>query len=326
MAEGGDVEKAKRRKREERRENDISQYSSSTVQQPFIMYHQPPSDRISVEEDTSRRRNMLKLNNNACTSDRKGVVAVVGVGPGLGYSIAQRFVHEGYTVAIFARNKARLESFVKDIAEKETNALLYAIRVDCSDLKEVKQAFESVRSFGFVELLVYNVNSAPEQPSQKFMDIDPERFQQSLTLPSLGAFFCAQQVLPGMLEKKKGTIIFTGSSASVQGQQGAAETACGKFALRALAQCLAREFQPQGIHVAHVIVDGPISSMRKREGEDEKSKMNPEAIAEAYWHIHMQDQGAWTHELDLRPVTLLPIVMQPHDCVTAIRRLDTDAG
>lgn len=276
------------------------QDTSSTVHQPMPIFQQQSQESMGMEEETSRRLHIIRWNSNPSCSDRKGVVAVVGVGPGLGYSIAQRFVHEGYTVAIFARNKARLERFVKEIAEKETNALLYAIRIDCSDLKEVKQAFEAVSSFGFVELLVYNVSTQQSLPSPKFMDVDPKAFQQSLTLPCLGAFYCAQQVLPSMVEKKKGTIIFTGSSASVKGLAGSSETACGKFALRALAQCLAHEFQPQGIHVAHVIVDGTISSKSKMDVGDDASKMNPEAIAEAYWHLHIQDRGAWTHELDLR--------------------------
>eukprot|EP00250_Pteridium_aquilinum_P014423 c21978_g1_i2 orf=461-1150(+) len=221
MAEAGELGKVKRRKRGE---NEAPQDSNSTVHQPIKMFPQQPHENRGVEEDTSRRPNIVRWSSSASSSERKGVVAVVGVGPGLGYSIAQRFVHEGYTVAIFARNKARLERFVKEIAEKETNALLYAIRVDCSDLKEVKQAFESVRSFGFVELLVYNVSTAPQQSSRKFMDIEPELFQQALTLPCLGAFYCAQQVLPSMVEKKRGTIIFTGSAGSVQGQSGSAET------------------------------------------------------------------------------------------------------
>jgi NADP-dependent 3-hydroxy acid dehydrogenase YdfG len=104
-----------------------------------------------------------------------------------------------------------------------------------------------------------------------------------------------------MVERQKGTLLFTGATASMRGGAGFSEIACGKFALRALAQSLAREYQPQGIHVAHIIVDGIISSTRYNTIREEDAMMKPDEIAEIYWHVHSQHKSAWTHELDVRP-------------------------
>lgn len=228
------------------------------------------------------------------------VVAVIGVGPGLGFSIAHRFAHEGYTVAILARSYERLERFAEQIiAMVDGRAHISAIEIDCSDANSIKQAFEAVNSLGFVEVLVYNAGSDFPFPPPKFMDITNESFEKSLKVSCIGAFQCVQQVLPAMIERRKGTILFTGATASVRGSAGFAELACGKFSLRALSQCLAREFQPQGIHVANIIIDGFIGSQRM-DSNARQHLINPDAIAQAYWQLHTQHQSAWTQELDLR--------------------------
>ncbi|XP_035545277.1 estradiol 17-beta-dehydrogenase 1-like isoform X2 [Juglans regia] len=188
----------------------------------------------------------------------RGIAAIVGVGPKLGRSIARRFAHEGYTVAILARDLGRLSRFADEIAREE-KAQVFAIRIDCSDSKSVKEAFEGVLSLGFVEVLVYNAyKPAMSWNPINFTDVRIDSFEKSLAVSSVGAFHCAQQVLPGMVERGKGTILFTGCSASLNGIAGFSELCCGKFALRALSQCLAREFQPLGVHVAHVVIDGVV--------------------------------------------------------------------
>ncbi|XP_021274711.1 very-long-chain 3-oxoacyl-CoA reductase [Herrania umbratica] len=252
----------------------------------------------------------------ASSSSTKGIAAIVGVGPKLGRSIARKFAHEGYTVAILARDLGRLSRFADEIARAE-KAQVFAIRIDCSDSRSVREAFEGVLSLGFVEVLVYNANQRVSWHPTNFTDIKIDSFEKSLAVSSLGAFLCAQQVLPGMVERGKGTILFTGCSASLNGIAGFSELCCGKFALRALSQCLAREFQPLGVHVAHIIIDGvigpprgPSASQRGLVGEQKQSggggdgaamMMDPDALAQTYWHLHVQDRTAWTQEIDLRP-------------------------
>ncbi|KAH1249619.1 3-ketodihydrosphingosine reductase [Glycine max] len=288
----------------------------------------------------------------ASSASSRGIAAIVGVGPNLGLSIARKFAHEGYTVAILARDLGRLSRFADEIAREE-KAQVFAIRIDCSDSRSVREAFEGVLSLGFVEILVYNAYQPLPWYPTSFQDLRVDSFEKSLAISSVGAFHCAQQVLSGMVERGKGTILFTGCSASLNGivgyselckyqlslllecvfinfvvgggvntaPNGGDETGCGKFALRALSQCLAKEFQPQGVHVAHVIIDGVIgpprgpmltttsSSSQRRNSLGEQSSgvvgggegtMDPDSLAQTFWHLHVQDRNAWTQEMDLR--------------------------
>ncbi|XP_031389074.1 uncharacterized protein LOC116201801 isoform X2 [Punica granatum] len=195
------------------------------------------------------------------STSSKGIAAIVGVGPKLGRSVARKFAHEGYTVAILARDLGRLSRFADEIAREE-KAQVFAIRIDCSDSRSVREAFEGVLSLGFVEVLVYNAYQPVSWHPSNFADVRVDSFEKSLAVSTVGAFHCAQQVLPGMVERGRGTILFTGCSASLNGIAGFSELCCGKFALRALSQCLAREFQPMGVHVAHVIIDGVVGPPR----------------------------------------------------------------
>lgn len=247
----------------------------------------------------------------------KGIAAIVGVGPKLGRSIARKFAHEGYTVAILARDLGRLSRFADEIAREE-KAQVFAIRIDCSDTRSIKEAFEGVLSLGFVEVLVYNAYQPMTWPPTNFTDIKVDHFEKSVAVSSVGAFHCAQQVLPGMVERGRGTILFTGCFSSLNGMAGYSELCCGKFAQRALSKCLAREFQPLGVHVAHVIIDGIVGSpraaaatmastsqMRWSVGVGEQQQgdgsMDPDVLAQTYWHLHVQDRSAWTQEIDLCP-------------------------
>ncbi|XP_030462671.1 uncharacterized protein LOC115682552 [Syzygium oleosum] len=266
----------------------------------------------------------------ASSAASKGIVAIVGVGPKLGRSVARKFAHEGYTVAILARDLGRLSRFADEIAREE-KAQVFAIRIDCSDTRSIREAFEGVLSLGFVEILVYNAYQPV--PATSFADLRLDAFEKSLAVSAVGAFHCAQQVLPGMVERGRGTILFTGCSASLNGIAGFSELCCGKFALRALSQCLAREFQPLGVHVAHIVLDGlvgpprgPSTAQRALVGEQQQQSfsagggdhgsgstvasgsnstaMDPDAVAQTYWHLHVQDRAAWTQEIDLRPTDL----------------------
>ncbi|CAL5005734.1 unnamed protein product [Urochloa decumbens] len=244
------------------------------------------------------------------SNSSRGIAAVVGVGPRLGSAVARKFASEGYTIAILSRDLEKLSQLAEEIAQ-EAKAQVFALRVDCADARSVREAFEGVLSLGPVEVLVYNADdddaSPPPRPTP-FLAVTPDAFHRSLAVSAAGAFHCAQQVIPGMVERGRGTIIFTGSSASVTGFAGYSDLSCGKFALRGLSQSLAREFQPAGVHIAHVIVDGvigerrsPRSSSRAGGGDQTAAAgADPDAVAQSYWHVHAQDKSAWTQEMDIR--------------------------
>ncbi|XP_071735159.1 uncharacterized protein [Rutidosis leptorrhynchoides] len=256
----------------------------------------------------------MMRNVTTSSSSTRGIAAIVGVGPNLGRSVARKFAHQGYTVAILARDLGRLSRFADEIAREE-KAQVYAIRIDCSDTQSVIEAFEGVLSLGFVEVLVYNAyQPIPLQygGSCNFSDVRLDSFQKSVAVSSVGAFHCAQQVLPGMVERGRGTILFTGCAASLSGGTGLSEICCGKFALRGLSQCLAKEFYPLGVHIAHVIIDGVIGAsrvvkvpQRSLVGEQLSiggdGSMDPDSVAETYWYLHIQPRAAWTQEIDVCP-------------------------
>ncbi|KAK9678576.1 hypothetical protein RND81_11G220400 [Saponaria officinalis] len=160
---------------------------------------------------------------SSSTTSSKGIAAIVGVGPKLGRSIARKFAHEGYTVAILARDLERLSRLAEEIA-RDKKAQVFAIRIDCSDSRSIKEAFEGVLSLGFVEVLVYNAahQSFSLHPTN-FTEIPLNYFEKSLAVSSVGAFHCAQLVLSGMVERGRGTILFTGCSASLSGMAGFSE-------------------------------------------------------------------------------------------------------
>ncbi|KAJ4964275.1 hypothetical protein NE237_024214 [Protea cynaroides] len=261
------------------------------------------------------------MRNKGTAVSPRGIAAIVGVGPKLGRSIARKFAHEGYTVAILSRDLGRLSRFADEIAREE-KAQVFAIRIDCSDSRSVTEAFEGVLSLGFVEVLVYNAYQPASWQPTSITNIPIDSFQKSIAVSSVGPFHCAQQVLPGMVERGKGTILFTGCSASLNGIAGFSDLSCGKFALRGLSQCLAREFQPLGIHVAHVIIDGVVgapkwtasastststsTSQRWSQqsggggGGGGEGSMDPDGLAQTYWYLHVQDRAGWTQEIDIR--------------------------
>jgi NAD(P)-dependent dehydrogenase (short-subunit alcohol dehydrogenase family) len=228
------------------------------------------------------------------------VAAILGVGPGLGASIARRFAREGFTVGLMARREESLSVTCEEIEGEGGTAL--AVETDATDAASVASAFDRVRDqLGDPEVFVYNAGAFQ---MGGILELSPEHFDNCLKANCSGGFYGAQQVLPSMVERGRGTIVLTGATASLRGSARFAALSTGKFGLRALAQSMAREFWPQGIHVAHVVIDGQINTSRVREmspDREEHTMLNPDAIAEVYWQLHTQDPTAWNLELDLRP-------------------------
>ena len=228
------------------------------------------------------------------------VSVVAGVGPGLGASLARKFAREGCRVAVLARSSDFVESLQKEIRQQGVE--IVAIRADIAEPDQVAAAFERVRKeLGPVDILINNA-SASGPFSQPFAEVTPESFTRGWKVGVLGAFLCSQAVVPEMIVRRAGCILFTGATSSVRG--GAITFSSAKFGMRGLAQALARELWPKGIHVAHVVIDGVIQETEydaRADQQIEEPLMNPAAIADAYWGLVKQDRSAWSLEIDLRP-------------------------
>ena len=228
------------------------------------------------------------------------VAAVLGVGPGLGSSVARRFAREGFAVALMARSEESVAGAQEEIEEIGGTAI--SVSTDATDPASVEAAFGRVREeLGRPEVFVYNAGAFQ---MGGILEISPDKFDECFRANCAGAFYAARQVLPAMIEAGRGTVLLTGATASLRGSARFSALAVGKFGLRALAQSMAREFGPQRIHVAHVIIDGQINTPRMREmspDREEHTMLSSDAIAEIYWQLHSQDPTAWMLELDLRP-------------------------
>ena len=228
------------------------------------------------------------------------VAAILGVGPGLGAAVARRFAREGFAVALLARSERSVAGVREEI--EGSGGTAFASSADATEPASVASAFERVRDeLGDPGVFVYNVGAFE---MGGVLEIPPERFDECFKANCAGAFYAARQVLPAMIEAGRGTILMTGATASLRGSARFSALAVGKFGLRALAQSMAREFGPQGVHVAHVVIDGQINTPRMRAMSPEREEhtmLSPDAIAETYWRLHTQDPTAWTLELDLRP-------------------------
>jgi NAD(P)-dependent dehydrogenase (short-subunit alcohol dehydrogenase family) len=226
--------------------------------------------------------------------------AILGVGPGLGAAVARRFAREGFAVALMARREQSVADVQEEIEGAGGRAL--PVSADATDPASVAAAFDEVRSnLGAPEIFVYNAGAFQ---MGGILDLSPEKFDECFKANCAGAFYAAQQVLPAMVDGGRGTVLLTGATAALRGGARFSALAVGKFGLRALAQSMAREFGPRGIHVAHVVVDGQIDTPRVREmspDREDHTMLSPDAIAETYWQLHSQDRTAWTLELDLRP-------------------------
>jgi NAD(P)-dependent dehydrogenase (short-subunit alcohol dehydrogenase family) len=226
---------------------------------------------------------------------------VAGVGPGLGAAVAHRFAREGCRVALLARSASYVEELAADL--EETAGAGLAVPTDLADPRAVDAAFETVReAFGPVDTLVYNASAATWQGTR---EIGLDDLDRALAVGVRGALRCSQLAVADMLdghdgEGTAGTVVFTGATSAVRGRAGAVGFSAAKFAARGVAESMARELGPEGVHVAHVVVDGGI---RPPNGEvdDPEAYLDPAAIADSYWHLVEQNPSAWTLELDLRP-------------------------
>lgn len=228
---------------------------------------------------------------------------IVGAGPGLGSALARRFAGAGMRVALARRRADALEPLV---AELGSGARAYGC--DATDEAAVRQLFSAVtRDLGAPRLVVHNAGAFARRG---ILETSAEEFERCWRTMCLGGFLVGREAARAMLavdtpQRHRGTIVFTGATASLRGSARFHNLAVGKFGLRALAQSMAREFQPQGIHVAHVVIDGQIRNDARpgysaaERGED--AVLEPDAIAEVYFQLHLQPPSAWTLELDLRP-------------------------
>ena len=218
---------------------------------------------------------------------------IVGAGAGLSASLGRQLAGEGVKVALAARSTDDLAALSREIG-----AVTFAC--DASKKSDVDRLFADLdKGPGAPEIVIYNPSYRTRGP---VAELDPVDVEKSLMVSAFGGFLVAQQAVKRMLPKQSGCIVFTGASASVKGYAQSAPFAMGKFALRGLAQSMARELHPQGIHVAHVIVDGGIKSERRQEPADKPASMlDPNDIAAAYLDVIRQRKSAWTHEVEVRP-------------------------
>jgi NAD(P)-dependent dehydrogenase (short-subunit alcohol dehydrogenase family) len=218
---------------------------------------------------------------------------IVGAGSGLSASLGRAFAKAGMKVALAARSAAKLDEFVKATGAKAFNC-------DAAKRDEVDKLFADLDAAHLApDVVVYNASYRTRGP---LTELDPAEVAKAIDITAFGAFLVAQQAARRMLPKGQGAILFTGASASVKGYAQSASFAMGKFALRGLAQSMARELSPQGIHVAHFVIDGGIKSTRRAEPPDKPdSLLDPDAIAASYLAVLQQPRSAWTQELELRP-------------------------
>jgi NAD(P)-dependent dehydrogenase (short-subunit alcohol dehydrogenase family) len=230
------------------------------------------------------------------------VAIVAGAGPGLGAALARRFARAGMKVALAARNIDKLSGLVQALSGRAR-----AYPCDVTDGRAVADLLAATRrDFGTPRLAVFNAGAFVRKG---VLETSPEEFERCWRVACLGGFLVGREAVRAMLAldargRHRGTLIFTGATASLRGGSQFHNLAVGKFGLRALAQSMAREFQPQGIHVAHVIIDGQIESDRPGRSTAERgvdAVLDPNAIAETYYQLHLQPPSAWTLELDLRP-------------------------
>ena len=229
----------------------------------------------------------------------KGVAAVVGVGAGLGAALARRFA-VGYKVALIARSGDIIEKVSEEL--RAAGGIALPIRSDTTIAEQIAATHEQIRrELGSIEILIYN---GGRRPMGRLLETTPEVFEQTWRLHTFGAFLWARQVVPEMLSRGSGAILITGATAGVRPWPTSAAFAPAKFAVRGLAQVLARDLHPQGIHVAYINVDGGIDMPLLRELRPDvrdEDLLKPSAIADAFWYLAHQDRSAWTHELDVRP-------------------------
>lgn len=234
---------------------------------------------------------------------RVAVVVGVGASNGLGAAIARRFAQGGLEVVVAGRTEASLDVVVKGIEMQKGSAVPF--RCDATEEGQVQDLMAFAAARGKIQAVVHNVGNNAIIP---FDDLDAKTFEQFWRVGCFAGYLTAKASLPILEKDGGGSLLFTGASASMRGKPSFAHFASAKAGLRNLAQALARDYGPRGIHVGHVVVDGVIDGemVRSRFGEyldhlGEDGSLKPDHMAEAFWQLHVQPRDAWTHEIDLRP-------------------------
>ncbi len=225
-----------------------------------------------------------------------GTAIIIGAGSGLSASLAKRFDRANMNIALAARNIDKLSGLIGDIDAK-------AYACDVAEADQVDGLFAAVaQDFGVPDVVIFNASARVRGP---ITEIDPEEVKRSVLITGYSGFLVGQAAAKLMIPAGKGTIMFTGASAGVKGFPQSATFAMGKFALRGLAQSMARELHPQNIHIVHVVVDGGIkSAARDRGANDDRGPdawLDPDAIADTYYHLHTQHRSSWSWEIEVRP-------------------------
>lgn len=234
-----------------------------------------------------------------------GTALILGVGPGLGASLARRFAAAGHAVALASRSPENLADVVEEITAIGGTARAYG--AEATEDAAVNNLLDSAEAdLGPLDVAIFNASGRLRAP---ILETETAAFVDCWRNACLGGMILGREAARRMLPRGSGSILFTGATASMKGFAGSAGFAVGKFGLRALAQCMARELGPQGIHVAHFVIDGGIDNPRTRErltaaGSDrlqDDGLLSPDAIAETYYRTHAQPRSTWAHEVDLRP-------------------------
>jgi NAD(P)-dependent dehydrogenase (short-subunit alcohol dehydrogenase family) len=230
-------------------------------------------------------------------------IAGVGASAGLGAALARRFAGEGLSVAVTGRSRERLETVVNEIRSAGGHAL--ALPGDVTSESDLLAITRQLAEVGTLEAAIFNAGGATRAPA---LELSAEQFEAAWRVSTLGGFLFARAALPLLLSAGRGSLLFTGATASLRGRPPFAAFASAKAGLRSLTQSLAREFGPRNIHVAHVVVDGGIDGERLRTSAPQRvaergddGLLKPGEIADAYWHLHQQGRSAWSQEIDLRP-------------------------
>lgn len=238
-------------------------------------------------------------------AEAEGLVWVAGVGAsaGLGAAVARRFARAGLVAVVTGRTASKLEAVAREI--REAGGVAHVAPADVGSESDVIAAAKKVAELGPLAAAVFNAGTMIAKPS---LELSAADFEETLRINTLGGFLFGREALRLLAPLGRGTLVFTGATGSLRGRPPFAAFAAAKAGLRSVAQTLAREFGPRGIHVAHVVIDGAIDGERVRTRAPERiaqlgsdGLLQPDAIAETYYQLHQQHRSAWAHELDLRP-------------------------
>ena len=240
---------------------------------------------------------MTSTNNNS-----NNVALVIGVGPGIGSAVAHKFASEGFKIGLISRTQDKLDTVSQSISKLYSNAIISSATADAGNEQSLRQGIQHiVKKLGNITVLMYNAGGYVRGG---VLDVRPSELTNALNVGTVGLLTACQEVLPHMLQHKRGTILVTGATASLRGGAKFLGLSTPKGGTRNLTQSIAREVQPQGIHVAHIIIDGQVSTPQQVKNQPERSIdsfLSHTEIANQYYNLYKQHHTTWTFEIDLRP-------------------------